>query len=120
MAGRGKQRPDGGMLMFNPEIHHRRSIRLRSYDYSQYGTYFVTLCVQGRECLFGSIHNDMMEANNAGTAVQDVWTGLEKRFPNATLDVFVVMPNHFHGIVLIGEVINHNVGAPLAAPALSL
>jgi REP element-mobilizing transposase RayT len=92
--------------------HHRRSLRLRGYDYSRAGLYFVTICVEGGECLFGSIVDDAMQLNDAGQMVWRVWEDLPGRFLSVTLDAAVVMPNHFHGIVSI-------VGAPLvgARPA---
>ena len=99
-------------MTFNPDIHHRRSIRLREYDYATVGAYFVTICVHGRECLFGDVVNDEMRLSDAGQTVAHVWSALSTRFPDVTLDEHMVMPNHFHGIVIID-----NVGAPLAAPA---
>lgn len=96
-------------MTYNPDIHHRRSIRLKGYDYSSAGAYFVTICVHGRECLFGRIIDYKMQLNNAGKMVENVWLELPGRFPDVVLDAFVVMPNHFHGILFI-------VGAPLAAP----
>jgi putative transposase len=112
--GRGEQgaassAPTGIYMTYNPDIHHRRSIRLGEYDYSANGAYFVTICVQGRECLFGVIAGGEMRLNDAGQMVKEVWKGLPGRFPTMVLDEFVVMPNHVHGIICI-------VGAPLAAP----
>lgn len=90
-------------MNYNPEIHHRRSIRLRGYDYSQAGAYFVTICVQGRECLFGNIQNDIVELNEYGKIVYHFWEQVPKHFQNADIDFAVVMPNHFHGIIVIGD-----------------
>lgn len=90
-------------MTYNPEVHHRRSIRLREFDYSSAGAYFVTLCVQGRECLFGGIVQDDMVLNEAGRKVEEVWRSLPERFMNVTVDEFVVMPNHLHGIILLNE-----------------
>ncbi len=101
-------------MTYNPDIHHRRSIRLKEYDYSSAGAYFVTICAHGRECLFGQIVNDKMQLNNAGEMLENVWLELPGRFPNMALDSFVVMPNHFHGIVIVTDA----VGAPLAAPSV--
>ena len=86
-------------MYYNPNIHHRRSIRLREYDYSQAGFYFVTICVQKHECLFGEIANGEMILNNVGKTVQTIWNELPQHFQNAELDAFVVMPNHIHGII---------------------
>ncbi|WP_306537362.1 transposase [Geobacter sp.] len=90
-------------MTYNPDVHHRRSIRLREYDYSSAGAYFVTLCVQGRECLFGGIVQDDMVLNEAGRKVEGVWRSLPDRFPNVTLDEFVVMPNHLHGVIVVAD-----------------
>ena len=88
-------------MPFDPVIHHRRSIRLRGYDYSQAGAYFVTVCVQGHRCLFGDVVNGEMRLNDAGRMAQTVWERLPDRFPSVELDTFVVMPNHIHGIILL-------------------
>jgi REP element-mobilizing transposase RayT len=95
-------------MSYNPEIHKRKSIRLKGYDYSQEGLYFITLCCQNRECLFGQIHNGSMILNDAGKMIENEWLNLENRFPNIELHEFIVMPNHFHGILKI-------VGAALVA-----
>lgn len=89
------------MNRYNPHIHHRRSIRLKGYDYSQAGLYFITVCVQNRECLFGRIANREMILNDAGTMVQNEWLKLPERFKNIRLHEYVVMPNHFHAILEI-------------------
>ena len=99
-------------MTYNPDVHHRRSIRLREYDYSSAGAYFVTLCVQGRECLFGSVVDGGMQLNEAGRTVEGAWRVLAERFPNVMVDECIVMPNHVHGIIVITD----SVGAPLAAP----
>ena len=90
---------------FNPAIHHRKSIRLKNYDYSQKGAYFVTICVNNMVCLFGEIVEDKMVLNDAGKMVQTMWNDLSKCFPEIQLDVCAIMPNHLHGIISI-------VGAP--------
>lgn len=99
-------------MLFDPDIHHRRSIRLSGYDYSQQGAYFVTVCIQNRECLLGKIVDGKMMLNGAGKIVQSAWDDLPRRFPNVTLDAFTIMPNHVHGIVVIQQ----NVGAGQALP----
>ena len=85
----------------NAERRHRRSIRLRGYDYSRSGAYYVTLCTQDRACLFGEVVDGDMQVNDAGCMVSDAWHSLSDRFPNIDLDAFVVMPNHVHGIIVI-------------------
>jgi putative transposase len=82
---------------------HRRSIRLPNYNYSQVGAYFVTIVTFQREYRFGEIQHGKMNLNNAGQIVWNVWNSLPERYPTVTLDTAVVMPNHFHGIVMIDE-----------------
>jgi putative transposase len=90
------------MNQYNPNIHHRRSIRLKGYDYSQAGLYFITICVQNRVCLFGDIiANGEMILNDAGMMVKNEWWKLSDRFNNIELHDYVVMPNHFHAILEI-------------------
>ena len=88
-------------MTYNSQMHHRRSIRLRGYDYSQVGAYFVTVCTQDRTCLFGEVAGDQARLNEVGRFVQAEWDRLTDRFPTIELDTFVVMPNHVHGIVII-------------------
>jgi REP element-mobilizing transposase RayT len=89
------------MTKFNPDLHHRHSIRLRGYDYSQEGAYFITICTQNRECLFGEIRDCEMILNDAGKMIEKWWAKIVKKFPSVETDEYVVMPNHFHGIVVI-------------------
>jgi putative transposase len=88
-------------MTYDPEKHHRRSIRLKGFDYSRSAVYFVTICVQNRECLFGTISQHKMLLNDAGGMVSAEWLALPSRFCSVILDEFVVMPNHFHGIIYI-------------------
>jgi len=90
-------------MKYDPDIHHRRSIRLREYDYSSTGAYFVTTCTQGRECLFGDVVDEAIRLDPAGESVWAAWDELPERFPNIVMDEFVVMPNHFHGIIILNE-----------------
>jgi REP element-mobilizing transposase RayT len=90
-------------MTYNPDIHHRHSSRLRDYDYSAAGAYFVTICTQGRECLFGEVIDGAMVLNDAGRMVLGMWRALPERFPNVATDEFVVMPNHVHGIILLND-----------------
>lgn len=89
------------MNTYNPNIHHRRSIRLKGYDYSQAGLYFITICCQDRACLFGEITDGQMICNDAGTMVENEWLKLPERFTNIHLHEYIVMPNHFHAILEI-------------------
>lgn len=93
-------------MAYNPNIHHRRSIRLKGYDYSQAGLYFITICVQNRICMFGEIvdgeHMDapqQMILNDAGKMVEDWYHELENKYPDIKCHEYVVMPNHFHCII---------------------
>ena len=88
-------------MNYNSDIHHRRSIRLKGYDYSQSGAYFVTVCTQNRECLFGEIVAGEMVLNEFGKIVADEWIKTGEIRDEIELDAWVVMPNHFHGIVII-------------------
>lgn len=88
---------------YDPKVHHRRSIRLKGYDYSQAGAYFVTTVTQDRESFFGEIRDGEMIFNDAGRMVHAVWESMPERFPRMELGAFVVMPNHFHAIVIIND-----------------
>lgn len=94
------------MAKYNPEIHHRRSIRLKNYDYSQPGGYFITLCLDGKDLLLGDVVNGQMCLNQYGKIVDYFWRKLPKYYPYTQLDEFVVMPNHFHGLIIICDEIN--------------
>ena len=78
-----------------------KSLRLRGYDYSRTGAYFVTMCTQNRANLFGKIVKNEMRLNVYGRMVQEVWNGLPWHYPHVVLDAFVIMPNHIHGIVVL-------------------
>ena len=88
---------------FDPEVHRRRSLRLKGYDYSRAGAYFVTIVAQDRLCLFGEVVDGEMRLNEAGMMVRRVWRGLPDRFSVIDLDASVVMPNHVHGIIVIDD-----------------
>ncbi|QKG80619.1 transposase [Tenuifilum thalassicum] len=100
------------MNKYKPNIHHRHSIRLRGYDYSQAGAYFITICTQNRTCLFGNVVDGNMVLNDAGMVAQNCWLEIPKHFPNTTLDEFVIMPNHIHGIIVI-NIVGANNHSPL-------
>jgi REP element-mobilizing transposase RayT len=91
---------------YNPNLHHRRSIRLKGYDYSQAGLYFVTICCQDRACLFGNVVDEKMILNGAGKITDECWMEIPKHFPNAVLHEHVVMPNHVHGIIELTDAAN--------------
>jgi putative transposase len=79
-------------MPYDPNKHHRRSIRLQGYDYSQAGAYFVTMCTQNRELLF--------VADEVVDMIQRWWNKLPEKFPGVETDAFVIMPNHSHGIIV--------------------
>ena len=87
----------------DPDNHHRQSIRLKGYDYSQPGTYFVTLVAQNRERIFGTVEGNQIRLNKIGELVANCWLSIPKYFDIARLDEYVLMPNHFHGIINIDE-----------------
>lgn len=89
------------MNKYNPEIHHRKSIRLKGYDYSKNGAYFITICTHNKENLFGKIINGEINLNEYGQILYDSWFDLENHYKNIELDFFVIMPNHFHCILMI-------------------
>ncbi|HEX3723949.1 MAG TPA: transposase [Nitrolancea sp.] len=88
-------------MTYDPERHHRRTIRLREYDYAQDSAYFVTICLQDRSNILGDVVDGVMRANNAGQVVNTVWTELPVFYPGVDIDEFILMPNHIHGIVLL-------------------
>lgn len=97
-------------MQYNPDKHHRKSIRLKGYDYSSKGMYYITLCVNERLCLFGNVEDGEMILNDAGKMVDKTWRELHKYYHGIVTDEHIVMPNHFHGIILLN---NDIVGAPL-------
>ncbi|NWG20922.1 MAG: transposase, partial [Chloroflexi bacterium] len=102
-------------MTYDPNRHHRRSIRLKGYDYTQAGAYFVTIVTQNRECLFGEIVDGEMRLNESGACVVRWWEDIPRHFPNVDTDAFVVMPNHMHGIIVITDA-GVGVGAGLPRP----
>ena len=102
------------------EMKNRKANRMREYDYSRPGHYFVTICVQGRKELFGGITNDRMVTNAAGEMVEETWRGLPKFYRGIRMDEFQAMPNHVHGIIVIpGNEFSHGtVGTGLRCDGL--
>ncbi|MCS6283004.1 MAG: hypothetical protein HUM72_20780, partial [Dolichospermum sp.] len=88
-------------MPYNSNIHHRRSIRLKRYDYTQQGAYFVTICTHQRNCLFGEIVDGEIKLNTNGEIARGSWLSIPRYFKNVELDEFVIMPNHLHGIIII-------------------
>ena len=90
-------------MKYDPHKHHRRSIRLKGYDYSQAGVYFVTICINFGRHLLGNVQDGTMRPSEAGVMVADCWFALLDRFSTIDLDMFTLMPNHIHGIIVILE-----------------
>lgn len=88
---------------YNPLIHHRRSIRLKGYDYAKEGLYFITMVCERRTNRFGNIENGKMQLNEYGQIAYDEWIKLFDRFSNFQLDVFQIMPNHVHSIISLTD-----------------
>ena len=95
-------------------MDQRRSLRLKEYDYTQPGAYFITIVTQDRTQLFGEIVDGEMHLNDAGRVVQSLWDEIPTHFPNSDMGTFVVMPNHVHGIIIINNATT--VGATHASP----
>ena len=97
---------------YDPKIHHRRSIRLKGYDYAQMGAYFVTICTYNGECLFGNVVDGNMDLNELGRMVQTIWNELPNYYESVALDDFVIMPNHIHGIIVLTPVGAQSTASP--------
>ena len=93
-------------MKYNPRIHHRRSIRLKGYNYSSAGAYFITICTYKKEWLFGNVINGEMVLNEYGQIVAQHWQKLPTHHPRLRLDEWVVMPNHLHGILILTDNVN--------------
>ena len=88
-------------MAYNPKIHHRKSIRLQGYNYAQEGLYFITICCHNRKYHFGTVENNQMVLSLYGKIAFNEWLNLSERFSNFDLDVFQIMPNHMHGIIVL-------------------
>lgn len=94
-------------------FRNRQSVRLKAYDYSQTGAYFITLCAYNRECRFGKITEGKMTVNEYGAIVEEEWVKSPEIRKEIKLDEYVVMPNHIHGIIWIGNSVGANGRSPL-------
>ncbi len=91
-------------MPYDRNKHHRRSTRLKGYDYTSAGAYFITICTHQRECLFGEIVQGEMQLNDFGQIAMDCWQTIPDHFSDRVrLDEFVIMPNHVHGILVIPD-----------------
>ena len=91
------------LLDREPHYHHRRSIRLRHYDYTQEGAYSVTICAANRRCIFGDVTDDEIHLSRLGHLVHACWVEIPAHYPHVQLDSFVIMPNHLHGILVFSD-----------------
>jgi putative transposase len=91
------------MPKFDPQKHHRRSIRLPGYDYTQARAYFVTIVTHNRENIFGEVVDGEMRLNGFGEIAKREWERLPKQFKHIELGAFIIMPNHVHGIIIIHD-----------------
>jgi putative transposase len=107
-------------MVYDPQKHQRRSIRLKGHDYSQPGTYFVTICTQNCASLLGEIVEGGMILNEYGQVVAVCWVWLAKQYPYVELDEWVVMPNNAHGIVILSGMDGSRRGGSRTAPTKSL
>ena len=99
-------------MPYDPNPYHRRSIRLKGYDYSLSGAYFVTICVHYGQCLLGEIVDDEIHPSSFGQIAADCWNDLPNHYRHMSLDAFIVMPNHVHGIVVLTD----TPGGPITHP----
>ena len=90
-------------MQYDPQKHHRRSLRLAGYDYSRAGAYFCTIVIYQRECLLGNIVDSTMVLSQWGEIVHQAWFDLENHYSNIALDEFCIMPNHVHGIIILSD-----------------
>ena len=81
--------------------YSRRSIRLKGYDYSSAGAYFVTICAKDRKCIFGDIEHEEMRLSEGGKIADECWRNIPMHYPSVFLDEYIIMPNHVHGVILI-------------------
>jgi putative transposase len=88
---------------FDPQKHHRKSIRLKNFDYAQPGGYFITIVTYQRALLFGKIINQEMQLNDYGKIADECWLAIPERFHNVELGAHIIMPNHVHGIIVIRD-----------------
>ena len=108
-------------MQYDSKKHNRRSIRLKGYDYTQSGYYFITICTYQKSCLFGAIANNKLNLNKFGQIAFTCWQAIPKHFSKIELDEFIIMPNHIHGILIVTYnngrgLVGNNSGRGLAMP----
>ena len=102
-------------MPYDPQVHHRRSVRLKGYDYASPGAYFVTLCTHERQSLLGQVNEGEMHLSAYGLTVRACWEDLPRHYPGLELDAFVVMPTHVHAILVLTQ--TGEEGRAAAAPS---
>lgn len=95
--------------MNNSKTYHRKSIRLKEYDYANANWYYVTICTLNKEHIFGEVLNNKVVLSNSGKIVKEEWLRTKEIRKNIDLDYYVIMPNHFHGIIIMTYNMNENV-----------
>ncbi len=91
-------------MVYDPQKHHRRSIRLPHWDYSWGWWYYVTINLKDRRCDFGCVQNDVVVLSDLGKAASDCWIEIPNHHKGVELDDFVIMPNHVHGILILNDI----------------
>ena len=90
-------------MIHNPLIHNRKSIRLKEYDYSRPGEYFITICTYDKKCVFGEVIEEKIKLSPIGEIAKKCWEEIPEYFPKVKLDEYVIMPNHVHGVIIITD-----------------
>jgi putative transposase len=106
---------NGGRPMYDPRIHHRHSFRLKGYDYSRPGGYFITRTTYARKHLFGEIIGGEMNLSAVGEIVKKCWEEIPRHHVNTTMDSYVIMPDHIHGIIIINPPDDTTIAATVGA-----
>ena len=88
-------------MPYDPQKHHRRSVRIKGYDYTQPGVYYITICTNERQCIFGEVIDGQMRLNLLGHLAHTCWLDIPNHFSRFQLDTFVIMPDHVHGLLAI-------------------
>jgi REP element-mobilizing transposase RayT len=111
--GRSKITLNGDEMALFKNKYRIQSTRLRDWDYSNAGLYFVTIVTKNRVCYFGNIENGDMHLNELGKIAKQCFEKIPEHFPFVMLDVFVIMPNHVHGIIIIDDRVKTKNGSPV-------
>jgi REP element-mobilizing transposase RayT len=91
------------LMTYNLVRHNRKSIRLKGYDYSQPGEYFITICTHDKKCVFGKVIEEKIILSPIGEIAKKCWEEIPEHYPKVELDEYIIMPNHIHGIIIMSE-----------------